>query len=166
MNKQTLTAPRFGRYSFSAMLLAFGLLILVSYTVEFVRFPVTVYGGRNIRTLSYDSLGGAFLGCVISALAVGVFVRTKRMDPTQLASSCSWPHWFLFFVLLFLVLPMGIKDGNFARIQIQGVIAALFGIRWSIAAFRRERSRLWIFYSAVAVLLYPSLVTVASWFME
>lgn len=166
MNTQSSTWPRLGKYLFAAMFLALGILVLVAGVVDFLESPTTVYVASGVKTLSYDSLGGALLGCLLSAFALAAIVRIKRMDLNQLRSSCSWPHWFLLLVLLFLALPVGIRDGNFARIQIQGAVCVLFCIRWAIAAFRKERNRLWILYSAVAVLLYPALNTLASRFMQ
>jgi hypothetical protein len=88
------------------------------------------------------------------------------MNQNDWANTCSWPHWFMLLMLLFLAIPMSIKDGNFARIRLEGWIAALFTLRWAIAAFRRERTRNWIFYCLLGILLEPAIRGTAQWLMK
>ena len=153
MTDQSHKLQCFGTYVFAVMLLAIGVFMLAVNVASFAKYPTT------------GCLGGALLGLLFASSAVVIFVRTKRRNPTELASSSSWPHWFMLLMLLFLMAPMGIKDGNFVRIRLQGYIAGLFALRWGLAALRRERNRDWILYCVVAVLLYPALATVGSWFI-
>jgi len=162
VNEQTMAKPRsswtfgiridersrwkqFGMYLFSSILLVFGIGVLAVGMVE-----------QNVFF--------ALMGILVSVFGACSIAEAKHDDRSSVGSSRHWPHWLLIPLVLFLFLPTQIKDGDFARINLQFVIIVLFTFRWVIAAHRKERNLLWMFYCALAVLLYPLFATIASWF--
>jgi hypothetical protein len=147
---------RIGTYLFAAMLLALGILCFTVNVHEFTEHPtmfVPSGSGGFHQALSWHSLEWVLFGLALVALAIIVFIRTKRKTQIQLAASCSWPHWFLLIVVLLVEDVLSVDTGPCPLWPFYQYLCALFVVRWGIATIRSERNRLWIFYCALFMLL-------------